>query len=242
MIKGVKILFVLILFSNYIFSQVDSVENQINNNREDSIKTKLGYKLVPRDVGITFEVFSGYSIFNGQLSNNYTNSIPYGVAFDISYRKVELFLRDYIGFNKTKKDINYSVGTWEKDSRNLVFQPEVSVGYAVYDNEKLKLSPFAGIGSMKITPTTYDLNKNPELKELSLGYTTTYILGFNFDFKFRSKTVSEYKPSRTNGFIRIRYGYSIPDFEKKYDGMTGNMHYITIGFGAMGRGLKRVNN
>jgi hypothetical protein len=39
--------------------------------------------------------------------------------------------------------------------------------------------------------------------------------------------------------MRIRYGYCMPQFGNKYDGMTGNMHYITVGFGGMGRGLKR---
>ncbi len=239
MIKGKKILFVLLLFSNHLFCQVENRVKRIEN-REDSTKTYSSNELIPRDVGIAFEFFSGYSMFSGQLHDYYTNNIPYGVAFDISYKNVELFLRDYIGFNKTQQNRNYSNGIWKKGSKTLVSLPEVSLGYAAYNNDRFKLSPFAGIGSMKISPTTYDTNESPELKEFSLAYTTTYILGFNFDVKFKSKTKAGIKPSKTCGFIRIRYGYSFPRFEKKYD-ITGTMQYITIGFGAMGRGLKRNN-
>lgn len=206
---------------------------------EGFTKKYIKYKLVPKNWGMTFEFFSGYSIYTGNLSENYTNNVPVGVAFDICYKNYELYLRDYIGFNKTKKDFNYSLGTWEKGSRTMVFLPEASLGYVAYNDNRFKLSPFAGIGSMDISPTTKDKEETPELKEVSLEFTTTYIIGINFDIKFGPKHATKYSPKTSYGFMRIRYGYSIPRFEKKYDGMTGNMHYITIGFGGMARGLKR---
>lgn len=202
-------------------------------------KKYIRYKLIPRNWGMTFEFFSGYSIYTGNLSKNYTNNIPVGVAFDICYKNFELYLRDYIGFNKTKRDFEYSLGTWAKGSRTMVFLPEASLGYVVCSNNRLKISPFAGISSMDISPPSKETEKTPELKEVSLEFTTTYIFGINFDIKFGPKHTFGYKPKTSYGFMRIRYGYSIPRFEKKYDGMTGNMHYITIGFGGMSRGVKR---
>lgn len=215
------------------------LETYAQSKFDDFTKTYIRYKQVPKDWGMTFEFFSGYSIYTGNLSDNYTNNIPVGVAFDVCYKNFELYLRDYIGFNKTKKDFNYSLGTWEKGSRTMVFLPEASLGYVAYNDNRFKLSPFAGIGSMDISPTTKDKEETPELKEVSLEFTTTYILGINFDIKFGPKHTPKYSPKTSYGFMRIRYGYSIPRFEKKYDGMTGNMHYITIGFGGMARGLKR---
>jgi hypothetical protein len=215
------------------------LKTYVQSRFEDFTKTYIRYKLVPKDWGMTFEFFSGYSIYTGNLSDNYTNNVPLGVAFDICYKNFELYLRDYIGFNKTKKDFNYSLGIWEKGSRTMVFLPEASLGYVAYNDNRFKLSPFAGIGSMDISPTTKDKEKTPELKEVSLEFTTTYIIGINFDIKFGPKHTPKYIPKTSYGFMRIRYGYSIPRFEKKYDGMFGNMHYITIGFGGMARGLKR---
>jgi hypothetical protein len=215
------------------------LETYAQSEFESFTRHYIRYKLIPGNWGMTFEFFSGYSVYTGNLSENYTNNVPIGVAFDICYKNFELYLRDYIGFNKTKKDFDYSLGTWEKGSRTTVFLPEASLGYVTYNDNRFKLSPFAGIGSMNISPTTKDTEQTPELEEVSLDFTTTYILGINFDIKFGPKHTPDYSPKASYGFIRIRYGYSMPQFDKKYDGMTGNMHYITIGFGGMGRGLKR---
>jgi len=229
-----------------IYAQ-DSLNEQADNfletysqsKFEDFTKTYIRYKQVPNDWGMTFEFFSGYGVFTGNLSDNYTNNVPVGVAFDICYKDFELYLRDYIGFNYTKKDFNYSLGTWEKGSGTMVFLPEASLGYVAYNDNRFKLSPFAGIGSMDISPTTNDTEETPELKEVSLEFTTTYVLGINFDIKFGPKNTPKYSPKTSYGFMRIRYGYSMPSFNKKYDDMSGNMHYITIGFGVMARGLQR---
>jgi len=215
------------------------LETYSQSKFEDFTKTYIRYKQVPKDWGLTFEFFSGYSVYTGNISDNYTNNVPIGVAFDICYKNFELYLRDYIGFNKTKKDFDYSLGTWEKGSRTMVYLPEASLGYVAYNDNRFKLSPFAGIGSMDISPPSHDTEETPELKEVSLKFTTTYVIGINFDIKFGPKNTPKYSPKTSYGFMRIRYGYSIPRFEKKYDGMTGNMHYITIGFGGMERGLKR---
>jgi hypothetical protein len=231
---------------NNIFAQ-DTLNNQADSflktyNEsvyEDFTKNYIRYKQVPRDWGMTFEFFTGYGIYTGNLSNNFTHNVPVGVAFDICYKKFELYLRDYIGFNKTKKDFDYSLGTFEKGSRTMVFLPEASLGYVTYNDNRFKISPFAGIGAMYIGPTLNASEETPELEEVELEFTTTYMVGINFDIKFGAKKTPAYSPKTSYGFMRIRYAYNIPRFDKKYDGMTGNMHYITIGFGGMARGLQR---
>ncbi len=220
--------------------QADSfIETYSKSDYEDFTKTYIRYKLVPKDWGMTFEFFTGYGIFTGTLSENFTHNVPVGVAFDICYKDFELYLRDYIGFNKTKKDFDYSLGTFEKGSRTMVFLPEASIGYVTYNDNRFKVSPFAGIGTMDIGPTLKATEETPELDEVELEFTTTYMVGINFDIKFGAKKTPAYKPKTSYGFMRIRYAYNIPRFDKKYDGMSGNMHYITIGFGGMSRGLQR---
>ena len=245
---------ILLLNFDYLLldNSVDkSAQDSINTAADEFLKTYntgrfndftkryIRYKLVPKNWGMTFEFFTGTSIYTGNLSNYYTNNIPFGVAFDICYKKFELYLRDYIGINKTKQDLNYSLGTLERGSRTTVFLPEASLGYVVYDDDRFKLSPFAGIASMDISPTIKAMEDTPELKEVALEFTSTYVLGFNFDIKFGPKHSSDYQPKTSYGFLRIRYGYSLPQFEKHYDMMSGNMHYLTIGFGGMARGVKR---
>lgn len=206
---------------------------------DDFTKKYIRYKMVPKNWGMTFEFFSGLGIFNGNLGKTYTNNIPIGVAFDICYKNFELYHRDYIGFNKTRVDLYYSTGTWEKDSRLEVFLPEASVGYVGYNDNRLKVSPFAGIGAMSIGPSPKELEDNPDLEELELDFTTAYIVGLNLDIKFGPYKTPAHSPKTSYGFMRIRYGLSMPRFENKYTGMTGNMHYITVGFGGMSRGVRR---
>ena len=204
---------------------------------KDFTRKYIKFKLVPKNWGMAFEFFSGYGIFTGTLSNNYTNNVPLGVAFDICYKKIELYLRDYIGFNSTKKDFDYSTGVYEKSSSTTVFIPEASLGFAALDNDRFKLAPFAGIGGLLIAPPFAKTDKEPELKEVSIS-AFTYNLGVSFDIKFGKKGYA-FRPKSSYGFLRIRYGYSIPNFSKKYDEFSGGTHYITVGVGGFSRGLKR---
>lgn len=165
---------------------------------ESSYNTYVGrfirQRYVPKKWGMAFEFFSGYGIYTGALSESYTNNVPFGVAFDIAYKKFEFYLRDYIGFNSIKKDFSYSSGIWEKGSRAMVFIPETSLGYVISDNNRFKVSPFAGIGAMDISPPSADTEEKPDLKEVSLEFTTTWMTGVNIDIKFGPSRVPDWKP------------------------------------------------
>lgn len=246
--------FLLLTFDYLIWDENDDrfVQDELNDRADhfmlkypkskcnDFIRRIIKYKLVPKDWGMSFEFFSGYGIFTKSLASNYTNNIPIGVAFDICYKKYELQLRDYIGFNKTKSELKYSQGTLKKNTRITVFLPEASISYVMYSNNLLQISPFVGIASMDISLPTAETQKVPALKELSLEFTTTYAFGINYTFKLKKNNGSKYHPNASFTFMRIRYGYCMPQFQKKYEGISGNMHFITIGFGAMARALKRV--
>jgi hypothetical protein len=203
------------------------------------IKRFVRHRYVPKKWGMAFEFFSGYGIYTGALSESYTNNVPVGVAFDICYRNFELYLRDYIGFNSTKKDFSYSSGVWNKGSNAMVFLPEASLGYVISNNNRFKVSPFAGIGAMDIAPPSADTEKYPDLKEVSLEFTTTWMTGVNIDIKFGPSKVPDWKPKTSYGFMRIRYAYNAPQYARKYAGASGNMHYVTIGFGGFARGVER---
>jgi len=204
----------------------------------DYIQRFVRFKMVHKNWGIGVEFFSGYGLFTGQLSRNYTNNVPIGVAFDICYKNFTLFLRDYIGFNSTKKDFYYSKGIWGRGSQMRVFLPEASLGYAVINSNRCQLLPFAGIAGMEISPPSHYTDKEPELDEVSLHFTTTWVLGLNFDLKLGRKPPA-WNPSTSYGFIRFRYSFCLPQFAGKYKGVSGCMHYLTVGIGVLARGTKR---
>jgi hypothetical protein len=205
----------------------------------DYTREYIRYKLIPVDWGLGYEFFSGYGLYTNILRDHYTNNVPFGVAFDIRYRKFELYLRNYIGVNKTRINHGYSLGTFEKGSGTMVYLPEASIGYIFADRSVFKISTFAGIGAMDIGPTYNAIRNIPELEEVTLEFTTTYLAGINLDLKIRARGSPEYNPRASYSFMRVRYAFSLPRFKNKYGDINGNMHYLTIGFGGLSRGLKR---
>jgi hypothetical protein len=208
---------------------------------ESYVRKYIRNKMEASKWGLGLEFFSGYSFFTDALADNYSISIPFGIAFDIQYKQYVLFLRDFIGFTATKKDIAYSTGIWPAHSQARVFLPEASFGYVVTENKTLKLSPFIGIASTDIAPTSYDIQANKSLNDADMGFVMTYTLGFNADIKLgtsRQKIVASHE--QNYWYARIRYGFNMPRFERSYPGMSGNFHYITVGIGAFGRKIKRV--
>ncbi len=216
--------------------------NHPNSEYEDYTRKNIRFRQVASKWGFGFEFFSGYGIFTDKLSEEYKNNIPIGVAFDICYKDFTLFLRDYIGFSKNNNDWDYGTGVWEEGSQVRIFLPEASLGYTLFENNHLKITPFAGVATTNIGPTEFDKDEEPDLEKVELDFTGTYTMGLNLDIKLgRSKIpmVSYNKPEDSYWFLRLRYSYNNMGFDKKYDGFNGNMHYLTIGIGGLGRAIKR---
>ncbi len=199
-------------------------------------------KYVPSNWGYGFEIFSGYGTFNNNLAKTFNNNVPIGVAFDISYKNFNLFLRDYIGFTKTKTELYSNDGSMLKSQSPIeVYLPEISLGYNMIDNKYVKLAPFAGISSIDIGPPTQDQNKEKELKKFNLDFTTTYSFGMNLDIKIAQANSGQQSVPMEVGywFLRIRYSYNKTQLYKHYPDTNGDMQYLTIGIGGFGRKVKR---
>ncbi len=206
------------------------------------VRVYIRQRYAPADWGFAFEFFSGYGFLTGHLHEHYTNTVPIGVDFDISYKNLVLYLRDFIGFSYTQHEFNTKSAKWPKHAQVRIFLPEASLGYIVYENKYIKVAPFVGIASTDIGPTDYDRKQTPDLKNYDLTFTTTYAAGINLDFKF-GKPRSQLAKNGTKQsyfFLRLRYAYTSPMFEKYYPGFGGNIHYITVGFGMISRNIKRV--
>jgi hypothetical protein len=194
----------------------------------------------PVKLGFGFEFFSGCGIFSGDLSRHFTNDIPIGLDFDISYKRFILYLRDYVGLNRTEDSLHFPEGTWYSGDAARVYVPEASIGYAVFDNGHVQLAPFAGIASTSISPTLADEKEKPAYKDIALKFTTTYCMGLNFDLRLGpSRTPIVAAKEQSYWFVRLRYALTMPQFDWHYSGYSGVHHLITVGFGAFGRRLKR---
>ncbi|MFV0391941.1 MAG: hypothetical protein ACK5KP_08700 [Paludibacteraceae bacterium] len=216
------------------------LKNHPNSEYNDFIRENIRYKYIPSKWGLAYEFFSGYGWNEGNLNHYFKSNVPIGIAFDVQYKNLSLYLRNYIGFSKTRQDILSPNGFWFNDSQVRVYIPEASLGYVAYENHRFKLAPFAGIGGVDFSPTEADVEDYPYLKDADIGG-FSYTAGLNLDVKLgnRANDRNWNFPTTGFGFIRLRYSYVIPQISQKHDVMTGNMHYITIGIGAFGRNIKR---
>lgn len=215
----------LILFFTFAVLQAFAA-----SKTEDSLEMpvkEIKIQYVQGNWGFAFDLFGGYGIFTGKLSSHYKNSFLLGFGFDICYKMLEWNLRLNAGFSLTKENFTPERG---KSLKRLLPTglPETSLGFAVLDNNLFRFSPFLGIGSMSVGASSYAKKQIPELKKIDLDYTMSTITGANIYIKFTDEKDTKLF---SIPFLRIRYEYIMPRFYKKYDNFSGNMHYISIGFG-----------
>lgn len=201
------------------------------------VREHIRHEYVPANWGMGFEFSMGSAWFSGGLHDKFSNPFVVGVDFDVLYKKWVLYLRDCIGFGRVAQDLVYPSVTWKKGDKAETFFPEASLGYNFKLKERFLATPFAGLTACSISPNAKD-QKKEEFDGVGLNFTTSYTIGLNIDYKIFTK------PSLFSGtqysFIRLRYGYNMTQFQKKYDGTAGQAHYLTIGFGGIARKLKRV--
>ena len=226
-------------YQDTLNTQADSyVKTYPDSEYNDYIKKYIKYKFVLGNLGVAFEFFFGMNFPMGEIKNDYGDDVLGGGAIDVYYKKFEFVLRMFGGSLSLKKDMDYSKGVYPKDSTMTAFLPELSFGYAVFENHRIKLAPFLGIGGLFIHTSSENRKKIPELKELSVS-AFTLNFGTSFDIRFSKKPKYKYYPNSFDGFIRIRYNFCLPIYSNQYDAVSGQMHTITIGIGCFARDLKR---
>ncbi|MDT0675803.1 hypothetical protein [Autumnicola musiva] len=218
------------------------LEKHPSGRFQEYVQNNIRYRFKASNWGFAFDFFLGYQFLTGEISNMFGNGMALGHGFDLEYKDFTLFLRNFIGFSKTLEDIENSSGIWNKGAQARQFIPELSLGYAILDNEKLKVSPFAGIGGYALTPTEVDREEKPELDDLQIGFVTAYTLGVNADIKLKWGTgllLETSSNNKTYWFLRGRYGYVMPRLGDYPDSFHGNTHYFTLGIGGVFRTSKR---
>lgn len=235
-------------FQNQNFDQdsLNRYSNQYLVKYPDSpfnsfIKEFIRVEFEPSYWGFGFEFFSGYGIFTDQLQTNFANHVPIGIAFDVQYKSVVLYLRNYIGLGRTSMPIDFGGTTWRDNAQTRIFLPEASIGYELVSTDYFKFTPFVGISATDISPTEYDLDRYEEYENVGLDFTTTYSFGLNLDIKLKTSSSGILARNEDGSWnIRLRYSFNQPQFANSYPDFTGNFHYLTVGISGFARKLKRV--
>lgn len=201
----------------------------------------IRYKLVQSNWGMGLEFFSGYGIGTGNLYNNFHGHVPVGFALDVLYKNWSLYIRDYIGIGTTHADIPVNGTVWPTGTKANTFIPEATLGYMLPFKSDLHISPFAGVGGLMLSPTE-NQKEESYYKQASELNSFAWIAGVNMDIKLGKNTSGQPLVSYNEDgfwFLRVRYGYVMSNINKLYPGLTGNMHYLTVGIGCIARKVKR---
>lgn len=209
-----------------------------NSDFTNFTKQFIHYQFKASDLGLGVELFSGTGIYTGELNERYNIEVPIGISIDASYDKYNLSLRQYVGF-LTSKGFEYQTNntnfSYPADANLTNFSTEVAFSYTLLDHSTLKAAPFASVGGMSIKAPKSETEINPNFEGANLDYTTTFGLGISLDFKLGLDKVPEYQTQSSYGFVRVRYGYYMPQFTD----LNGGIHTITIGIGGIMHRLSR---
>ncbi len=162
---------------------------------EDELSTIPASSVTPayvkRNFGYGFHVGLGCGVFTGSLNEYFSPAYNILFGFDVAYKRAVLFLNATIAFSSVKSDYRQ----WVKGQAAHYALLDLSCGYAVIDNAKWKLTPFAGLGLSELS--SQRTNNDANLRISYIDY--NFIFGLNADYKFK-KTIS-FIP---DAFFRVR--------------------------------------
>lgn len=229
-------------------SEIEKFSNQSNNGTNeyviqsweeriseslDLVKLQKYPSIVRRKFGYGLHCGFGAGLFTGDLGTYFTPTINFIFGFDFAFKNWTTFLNGTLaGGSKVKKEF-YSDYVWEKNQNVKFAIGDLSLGYALIDNKKFKISPFAGYGF-----TEFSLSNENKEDESVLLHHSSWIFGVNSDYKLRKRINLTGLGEYVETSIRSRL-YVVPiNHVGLFSGYSIN---LTVGINGFGN-LIRINS
>ena len=190
------------------------------------------YKKVNFGIGINAGI--GSSFQTGSLKEHFGPSLSFVYGFDFAIKNSMLYLNGTLSGGKVDK--NYSGKTdWLEKQKYRLAIIDITYGYAIIDNAKFKLVPFAGLGITEFSDPDYDAEENDlRIVDYNIAF------GINADYKIRQRLSTV--PNLFFGHrdmletsIRTRLYIAKNDF---YTDLNGYSINLSIGVSWFGKMLK----
>lgn len=201
----------------------EKLRNSHANNIPEIETRNFGY-------GLHAGLGSGFS--TGSLNEHFDRNLNFMFGFDIAYKKSILYLNGTFAISNIKKDYMSDISFYE-DQRAYVTLLDISYGYALIDNDRFKISPFAGLGITEYSTDGMDEDDN------GLWINDYNILfGINTDYKIRTRLKLLPNPffgvkEKVETSIRARLYVARAKFYGDLQGYTINFSIGLCGFGNM---------
>ncbi|MBP5636211.1 MAG: DUF4419 domain-containing protein [Bacteroidales bacterium] len=125
--------------------------NFLNSTKEELEKTPEAkfedLHLIPTGFGFALHCNAGYELFFGDITDYVTPLAGVGFGFDVTYNKFALMLDGLLGWGgRYKKTVTLDGYSWNAGEKITGGNLSASLGYALYNTQWWKITPFAGIG------------------------------------------------------------------------------------------------
>ena len=187
-----------------------------------------------RNFGYGLHAGFGSGFFTGTLGEYFSPTFNFIFGFDFAYKNSIFFLNATLAGNKLKKDYA-SDKNWYEGQNATVAIMDLSYGYAFINNERFKLTPFAGLGITEFSSENKD-NQDDNLRIVDYNV----IFGINADYKIRTKiglipNSSLGVKEKVETSIRTRLYITRANYHSDLQGYSIN---LTIGIGIFGNMIR----
>lgn len=174
----------------------------------DFVRKNIRYQWTKSNFEIDINLIGGYSLFIGDLKDNFKNGFTFGAGLGLNYWRFNTFFRFHGGNGKTKTTFDYKGLNWSDNQKIFKGFPEISVGFAVLD-KKIKLTPYYGLCWPSIEKVNGDSINQPTIK---FNVNQIYGLDFKWSFHLNKQNINSiyYHKSFNIMYLFLRVGYMSP--------------------------------
>ena len=207
-----------------------------NSEFDEYVRRNIRFKLALNDWGIGYEIGLGYLGMQGEMAKQFKDGFLLKLSVDGTYKKTMLSLNLNVGGSKTLVDFPFRNTGWLRGSHAVMTDIDLAVGYRVAEANRFSLTPFFGFGVINFGAGAEEIKEDNVFEKLNFT-AQNYLAGVNCTFDLSSKK-NPYSPG--GSFINLRYTFSMPQYNGRKGIESGNMHWLTLGWGMYGRPYKRV--
>lgn len=180
----------------------------------------------------TYGMFGGldFGINGNEYKEIFNNTISLALGFEFSYKNIFMGLNMSFTNSKLNRDLIDNSLTIPQGERSTIGLLNSYFGYPVYENKKIRITPFVGYGVTFLS----EANKKDK-EEVSAG---TSIFGLNFDLKNKKRV--NFTPTfldlreEGNSYFRARIFLSNSNFNS---GLKGYILNIGLAYGFEAKSL-----
>lgn len=186
------------------------------------------YEVSNFGLGLTFDL--GYGFLTSPMRNNFSNTFNISYGFDFEYDPIVIYLRGILGFSTMNNNLIHKNYEWIKNSSIGLALLDATIGYPIYDVNKIKITPFLGYGVTEFT--------NKDLQEVTETYRltdTNFSFGINLDYHFvkNINLIDHFWFREKSGWIlRARITTMPFDYGNELNGWSIN---FTVGVGGIAK-------